>query len=130
MQWLYEAKNRFGLVILNYFATTNHIHLIVKGTNGTETIPKSIQLLAGRTGQEYHQRKKRKGAFGEDRYHAMAIETAEHLFDENSVAQIGGVSNFSHTIFPIDPGRDCLSENYNNRVNQTAKTAATCQLSL
>jgi putative transposase len=56
-----------------------HTHLIVQGTDSRETIPKSIQLLAGRTGQEYNQRKKRKGAFWEDRYHATAIETGEHL---------------------------------------------------
>ncbi len=31
-------------------------------------MPKSIQLLAGQTGQQYNQRKKRKGAFREDRY--------------------------------------------------------------
>ena len=40
---------------------------------------KSIQLLAGRTGQEFNQRKNRKGAFWEDRYHATAVETSKHL---------------------------------------------------
>jgi putative transposase len=35
--------------------------------------------VAGRTGQEYNQRKDRKGAFWEDRYHATAIESGEHL---------------------------------------------------
>ena len=40
---------------------------------------KSIQLLAGRTGQEFNQRKNRKGAFWEDRYHATAVETGKHL---------------------------------------------------
>jgi len=29
--------------------------------------------------QEYNQRKKRKGAFWEDRYHATAVETSQHL---------------------------------------------------
>jgi putative transposase len=36
-------------------------------------------LIAGRTAQEYNQRKTRQGAFWEDRYHATAIETDEHL---------------------------------------------------
>lgn len=40
---------------------------------------KSIQLVAGRTAQEYNERKGRKGAYWEDRYHATAIETGEHL---------------------------------------------------
>jgi len=42
-------------------------------------IPRSIQLIAGRTAREYNQRKKRKGAFWEDRYHATAVETGNHL---------------------------------------------------
>jgi len=42
-------------------------------------IPKSIQLIAGRTGREYNQRKNRKGAFWEDRYHATAVKTGNHL---------------------------------------------------
>lgn len=43
------------------------------------SIPRSIQLVAGRTGQEYNQRKGRKSAFREDRYHATAVETDRHL---------------------------------------------------
>jgi putative transposase len=35
--------------------------------------------LAGRIGQEYNVRKKRNGAFWQDRYHATAVETGEHL---------------------------------------------------
>jgi len=46
---------------------------------GPDVIPKSIQLLAGRTGQEYNHRKKRNGAFWQDRYHATAVETGEYL---------------------------------------------------
>jgi len=42
-------------------------------------IPKSIQLIAGRTAREYNQRKNRKGAFWEDRYHATAVKTGNHL---------------------------------------------------
>jgi putative transposase len=38
-----------------------------------------MRLLAGRTGQEYNQRKDRKGAFWEDCYHATAVETDDHL---------------------------------------------------
>ncbi len=43
-------------------------------------IPKSIQLIAGRTEQEFNKRKSRKGAYWEDRYHATAIEADNHLF--------------------------------------------------
>ena len=58
--------------------TSNHIHLLVVDT-GNDVIPKSMQLIAGRVAQAYNQRKQRKGAYWEDRYHATAVETDEHL---------------------------------------------------
>ncbi len=79
LRWLFEAKKRFGLSVLNYMVTCNHIHLLVRDNGARDVIPKSIQLIAGRTGQEYNQRKNRKGAFWEDRYHATAVETDNHL---------------------------------------------------
>jgi len=78
-QWLYEAKKRYGLVILDYAVTSNHIHLLLYDAAGQGVIYRSIQLVAVRTGQEYNQRKSRKGAFWEDRYHATIIEDGEHL---------------------------------------------------
>ena len=80
IELLFEAKKRHGLCILNYMVTSNHIHLLVTDNGKRDTIPNSIQLIAGRTGQEYNQRKSRKGAFWEDRYHATAIAFDEHLF--------------------------------------------------
>jgi putative transposase len=44
-----------------------------------DVIPKSIQLIAGRTGSEYNIRKNRTGAFWEDRYHATAVHTDDHF---------------------------------------------------
>ena len=79
IQWLFEAKRRYKLVILNYTVTSNHIHLLVLDDGDRDTIPRSIQLVAGRIGQEFNERKKRKGAFWEDRYHATAVESGDHL---------------------------------------------------
>jgi putative transposase len=79
LQWLFEAKKRLGTSILNYTVTSNHIHLIIKDDKGEEVMPQTMQLIAGRTGQEYNQRKDRKGAFWEDRYHATAVEVDSHL---------------------------------------------------
>jgi putative transposase len=78
LRWVFEAKKRFGLSVLNYMVTSNHIHLLVKDT-GRNVIPQSMQLIAGLTAQEYNQRKGRQGAFWEDRYHATAIEADQHL---------------------------------------------------
>jgi REP element-mobilizing transposase RayT len=77
--WVREAKKRFRLCVLDYCVTNNHIHLLVKDTGGDLSIARSIQLIAGRTAQEYNERKNRKGAFWEDRYHATAVQSGEHL---------------------------------------------------
>ncbi len=38
-----------------------------------------MQLISGRTAQEFNRRKNRKGAFWEDRFHATAVQTDSHL---------------------------------------------------
>lgn len=77
-RWLFEARQRFGLCVLDFIVTSNHIHLLVQD-RGHGEIAKSMQLIAGRTAQAYNQRKQRRGAYWEDRYHATAIEADEHL---------------------------------------------------
>jgi len=79
IDWLFEARKRYGMFVLNYMATSNHIHLLIYDRDGGGVIPKSVQLAAGRTAQEYNQRKRRKGAYWEDRYHATAVQTDRHL---------------------------------------------------
>ena len=76
--WLFEARRRYGFTILNYIATSNHIHLLVED-RGEREIAASMQLIAGQTAQEYNRRKSRKGAFWEDRYHATAVQSGDHL---------------------------------------------------
>jgi len=48
IHWLYEAKKRYGLCILNFMVTSNHIHLLVVDGDDEETIPLSLQLVEGR----------------------------------------------------------------------------------
>jgi putative transposase len=79
IHWLYEARKRYGLCVVNYVVTSNHIHLLVRDTD-EHVIQKSMQLIAGRTAQEYNLRKNRRGAYWEDRYHATAIQSGSHLF--------------------------------------------------
>ena len=78
LKWLFEAKKRYGLCVLNYMVTCNHIHLLVED-KGEGMIPRSIQLIAGRTAQDYNRRKQRKGAFWEDRYQATAVQADSHF---------------------------------------------------
>ncbi len=79
LYWLFQAKKKYGLCILNYAVTSNHIHLLVNDDGRRHVIPRSILLTASRTAREYNQRKSRRGAFWEDRYHATAIESGKQL---------------------------------------------------
>ncbi|MFK8017777.1 MAG: transposase [Gammaproteobacteria bacterium] len=76
---LFEACRRYEFRVLNYIATSNHVHLIV-ACDDTETVPRAMQYISGRTAQNYNRRKNRRGAFWEDRYHAVPIETRAHFF--------------------------------------------------
>lgn len=67
-----------GSGVLDYQVTSNHVHLLVLD-RGRDEIAASLQLIAGRTGQSFNQRKRRHGAFWEDRYHATAVGTEEYL---------------------------------------------------
>ena len=78
IDWLYEARKRYGLCVLNYTATSNHGHVLT-WDQGQGEIARSMQLIAGRTGQDYNRRKGWRGAFWEDRYHATAVESGAHL---------------------------------------------------
>lgn len=79
MHWLFEAKRRFGVRVLNFIVTSNHIHLLVSDDTAGGDIPAFMQLVQGRTAQDYNNRKNRNGAFWEDRYHATAIASDEHI---------------------------------------------------
>jgi putative transposase len=76
--WLFEATRRYGLSVLNFIATSNHVHLLIVD-QGNKEVAASMQLVAGRTAQEYNKRKKRQGAFWDDRYHATAVQSDGHL---------------------------------------------------
>jgi len=78
VRWLFEARKRFGLCVLNYQVTCNHIHLLVQGRDRSE-VGRSMQLIAGCVGRAYNRRKRRRGAFWEDCYHATAVDTEEYL---------------------------------------------------
>ena len=76
--WLYEARRRFALCVLNYQVTCNHVHLLVHDRGG-DAIAQSMQLIAGCTAQAYNRRKRRRGGFWEDCYHATAVDTEGYL---------------------------------------------------
>lgn len=81
LYWLHQAKQRFDISILNYTITSNHIHIIITNNYTQNSIPQAMQLVLGRVAQEYNIRKRRKGHFWQDRYHATAVESGTHLLN-------------------------------------------------
>ena len=55
IHWLFEARKRFGLCVLNYTVTSNHVHVLVKDLGHDEIVP-AMQLVADRTAQDYNRR--------------------------------------------------------------------------
>lgn len=78
--WVYRAMIKYGLRILNYAVTSNHIHLLVFDEGRRNVIPRSMQLAESRTAREYNLRTNKTGAFWDDSYHATAVETGAHLW--------------------------------------------------
>lgn len=98
--WLFRARERYGLSVLNYIATSNHVHLLVQD-RGNGEIARSMQLIAGRLAQEYNRRKCRNGAFWEDRYFATAVATDHHLvrclvYIDMNMVRAGAVTHPAH----------------------------------
>ena len=60
--WLYESRRWFGLCVLDYTVTSNHVHRLVRD-RGQDEIAASMQLIQGCTGQAYNRRQRRTGAF-------------------------------------------------------------------
>jgi hypothetical protein len=67
------------MLCTNVTRPQTQVHLLVSDNGGRNVIPDSIKLVAGRTGQEYNVRKNRKGAFGEDHYHAKGVNRNGYL---------------------------------------------------
>lgn len=78
LYWMHQAGKHYGLCVLNYVITSNHVHLLVQD-QGNGEVAQSMRLVAARTSREYNQRQGRRAAYWEDRYHATAVETGEYL---------------------------------------------------
>ena len=76
-----ERSERFAICILGYCLTSNHVHLLLKvKEGGPDRLGCFMQSLAGNFAQAFNLRKDRSGAFWEDRYHAVMIDSGEYLW--------------------------------------------------
>ena len=74
--------------VLNYCVTSNHIHLLVYDKDKNE-IARSMQLIEGRMGQGYNIRKKREGAFWEERYNEIMNGVVRYrIIDRDKLSEL------------------------------------------
>jgi len=79
LSWIRRAKIAYGLRVLNYVVTSNHVHLLVIESGREGDIARSLRLAAGQTAQRFNRRHDRRGAFWQDRYQATAVDRGQHL---------------------------------------------------
>ncbi len=78
---LRDRLQDYPVTCLGYCITSNHTHLLLKVEGVAEKVlGRFMQTLEGDFAQWYNIRKKRKGAFWSDRYHAVMIDSGEYLW--------------------------------------------------
>lgn len=58
-RWLWRSTSRYGLSVLNFVATSNHIHLLVYDAFAGETIARGLQRVQGCTPHGHNRRRDR-----------------------------------------------------------------------
>lgn len=78
LYWLYQLRQLYGLCVLNYVVTSNHIHLLVEG-HGTQSLRACMDLINQRTTEEFNRQHRRCGLVWAPTYQVAAIQTDAHL---------------------------------------------------
>ena len=93
LYWVFEAKKRLGLSVLDYRVTSNHIRLLVKDM-GVNVIAESMQLIGSRTVQEYigeaYRDARRKRSFNTEFYRRNKVPGTENTFLGNGNVEDSG----------------------------------------
>jgi len=76
---LWKAVRQFRILMLNYCITSNHTHLLLKVRRPT-AVSVFMRHLEGEFAANYNRRKRRRGAFWSERFHATLIEDSPHLW--------------------------------------------------
>lgn len=77
---LYHAVRRFKIAMLNYSFTSNHTHLLLM-VHRPARISTFMRHLEGEFASSYNRRKRRRGAFWSERYHATLIENGSYFWN-------------------------------------------------
>ena len=75
---MWEAKRRYDVSLLDYIITSNHVHILISATDGSQ-ISKFMQYVSSLTARDYNRRKEKTGALWEGRYRSTLIQDGKHL---------------------------------------------------
>ena len=73
-----EAAGTYGVSVLNYLVTSNHVHLLL-WAESPASVSAAMQYVAGATAQDYNRRKGREGAFWRGRFRPTLVQSGTHL---------------------------------------------------
>ena len=88
---LREARERFGLRIVQYSVQGNHLHLLVEA-DGVESLARGMQGLAIRLARALNRAARRSGRVFADRYHSHVLATRREV--ANALRYV--LQNFRH----------------------------------
>ena len=75
---LREAAGSYGVSVLNYMVTSNHVHLLLWAASPA-SVSAAMQYVAGAAAQDYNRRKGREGAFWRGRFRPTLVQSGVHL---------------------------------------------------
>ncbi|MFK7994905.1 MAG: transposase [Granulosicoccus sp.] len=78
LYWLFQARKLYGLCVLNYVVTSNHVHVLVQDP-GRRQLDASMRLINRHTTRELNRYHRRRGALWEAEFQATAVQTNAHL---------------------------------------------------
>lgn len=76
--WLYQAKRRYRLSVLNYVATSNHVHLLIQG-NGSATLRECMSFINARTAADFQRWHAHRDPIWESSFQLTAVQNNAHL---------------------------------------------------
>jgi len=79
-EMLREKVHQFGVWLLDYSLTCNHVHLLIEGQERGE-VSQLMRNLAGEFARAYNRRKGRLNAYWGDNFHATLIEEGSYLWN-------------------------------------------------
>ena len=97
---LREHLHQYDVGLLDFCVTSNHVHLLVDGTDRRE-ISRFMQEVASEFARAYNRRKHRMNAFWGDNYHGTLVEEGDYLWEGLCYIELNGSLQSSESPKPM-----------------------------